>query len=951
MPSTYSDLLRFEKQADGENNATWGQKANTVFEMIEDAIAGRAAVSMPADANYTLTTANSATDEARMAILNIASGVSLTASRNVVVPTSAKEYTVKNATTGGQSIVVKTNAGTGVTVPNGKTTPVFCDGTNVVDAIDYLSTLTVGNALTVSAGAVTITGGSLVTGAASSSIFNSVATAITAFGAALTIAIGAAASATTWTGQSFALTGANSTNNTALTVANTSNAAAASHSYIDVQVGGTTSTGDPHIRFTVPGGTSWYLGSDNSDSDNFKIGTGTAVGTNTVLTINSSGINGVIGATTAAAGSFTTISATGTVTLSGTAANIALGSNFISNAGTDAGLSLDGSNNATLSGTLVVSGNSVTTNTILSAATTANVFNSVATTVNAFSAATTMNIGAAASTTTRTGQAWTLTGANSTNNTTLTVTNTSNAAAASHSILDVAVGGTTSTGDPQLRFTIPGGTSWYAGVDNSASDGFYIGTGTAVGSNYVLSAESAGNLYINSAAGTPVLIFQNAGAARASWRATAASSISLYDSGGSSGLRFAVATVDTAAATALLLQTSSATQAAILHLPSAVNYVAMAGGATTSSRVSIAPEGTDASISLRLGAKGTSGAVEFFTGTTFTNGDFSAGARQVAINHTASATRYITLTGSNGGNPSISTSAGFLNIGTDLVVSRSSSGTVVDIQSLNGSNTASSHARAVIGTGGTSAGYAVLIFHNSTEYWTIGRNSAASSPLVFSATSDLSAPTMSITQSGFVKVSPVGGYKNGAYHEFVAATGAQNALFAINDGGASAYPMVIHNATTSGDNLFLAFQTEGTLTTAGTTRGGIDYNRGGGLVRYNTTSDAREKNIFGDSDPTISTDILRAARMRSYAWKSDPDQKPQIGPIAQELFGVFKGAVSVGNDEQPWGVDRTAFVNHLVVGWQDHERRIDDHDEKLLEQAALIAALQTENAQLRSRLN
>lgn len=74
-----------------------------------------------------------------------------------------------------------------------------------------------------------------------------------------------------------------------------------------------------------------------------------------------------------------------------------------------------------------------------------------------------------------------LSGANSTSNTALKVENTSNAAAASHAYLEAAVGGTTSIGDPHIRFTIPGGTSWYAGVDNSVSDLFYIGTGAVVG--------------------------------------------------------------------------------------------------------------------------------------------------------------------------------------------------------------------------------------------------------------------------------------------------------------------------------------------------------------------------------------------------------------------------------------------------------------------------------------
>lgn len=122
-------------------------------------------------------------------------------------------------------------------------------------------------------------------------LLNTVTTNLSLGGAATTIAIGAAASDTTWTGQSFTLTGANSTDNTVLAVTNTSNAAAASHSYVDVSVGGTTSTGDPQLRLTIPGGTSWYAGVDNSDSDVFEIGTGTAVGTATYIRITSNAVN------------------------------------------------------------------------------------------------------------------------------------------------------------------------------------------------------------------------------------------------------------------------------------------------------------------------------------------------------------------------------------------------------------------------------------------------------------------------------------------------------------------------------------------------------------------------------------------------------------------------------------------------------------------------------------
>ena len=80
-------------------------------------------------------------------------------------------------------------------------------------------------------------------------------------------------------------------------------------------------------------------------------------GTFTTIDINGGTIDGVtIGGASAGAGTFTTGSFSSTLTLSGAAANIALGSNFISNGGTDAGLSLDASNNATLSGNLTVSG-------------------------------------------------------------------------------------------------------------------------------------------------------------------------------------------------------------------------------------------------------------------------------------------------------------------------------------------------------------------------------------------------------------------------------------------------------------------------------------------------------------------------------------------------------------------------------------------------------------------
>jgi hypothetical protein len=133
MASTYSSALRFELIAVGEQANTWGTTTNVnLGTLIEQAISGYTTVSMASDADRTLTTSNGASDESRPAALKITSAVSLTATRNIVCPTVNKIYSVKNSTTGGQSIVFKTAAGSGITIPNGETSYVLCDGTNVV---------------------------------------------------------------------------------------------------------------------------------------------------------------------------------------------------------------------------------------------------------------------------------------------------------------------------------------------------------------------------------------------------------------------------------------------------------------------------------------------------------------------------------------------------------------------------------------------------------------------------------------------------------------------------------------------------------------------------------------------------------------------------------------------------------------------------------------------------
>lgn len=139
MPSTYSNL-KIQLMATGENNTTWGDVTNqNLGGAIEEAIVGSADVTF-ASANVTLTlTDTNATQTARNMRLRC-TGVTGGSTRNLVVPSIEKPYIVKNECA--DNIVVKTAAGTGITVPTGATMWVYSDGTNVVDVVSHITALT-----------------------------------------------------------------------------------------------------------------------------------------------------------------------------------------------------------------------------------------------------------------------------------------------------------------------------------------------------------------------------------------------------------------------------------------------------------------------------------------------------------------------------------------------------------------------------------------------------------------------------------------------------------------------------------------------------------------------------------------------------------------------------------------------------------------------------------------
>jgi hypothetical protein len=157
MTATYTPLLGLALPADGDTG--WGTTINNgTTSLIDSAIAGYFDVTMTA-ADFTLTTTDGASNQARNMMLNIIGSPG--AARNVICPAKSKLYFVKNNTTGGFAVTIKTPSGTGVSIPNGKSMVVLCDGTNVREAVDNITNLSYTGTFTGGTGVVNLGSGQL----------------------------------------------------------------------------------------------------------------------------------------------------------------------------------------------------------------------------------------------------------------------------------------------------------------------------------------------------------------------------------------------------------------------------------------------------------------------------------------------------------------------------------------------------------------------------------------------------------------------------------------------------------------------------------------------------------------------------------------------------------------------------------------------------------------------
>ena len=160
MTINYTTLLSLGQPVTGSESGDWGNDVNyAITDYLDAAVAGTQTITNDANVTLSLTQGTylgnnlaqvgaGTTGSAQYAVI-LCSGAR-TAARNVVVPSSSRNYIVINSTTGGFGIVVKGSATTGVTVAAGETALiVWNSAAAVADYVKVASSLISGTVTSV----------------------------------------------------------------------------------------------------------------------------------------------------------------------------------------------------------------------------------------------------------------------------------------------------------------------------------------------------------------------------------------------------------------------------------------------------------------------------------------------------------------------------------------------------------------------------------------------------------------------------------------------------------------------------------------------------------------------------------------------------------------------------------------------------------------------------------
>lgn len=131
MASSYSTDLKIELMVTGENSGTWGDKTNTNWNVIQQAVTGFEAISVAGGSQTTaLVMSNATLSNARNMVLSFTG--TITGNQTITIPDGIEKfYLLYNGTSGAFTVTFKTVSGTGITLTQGNYCFAYSDGTNV----------------------------------------------------------------------------------------------------------------------------------------------------------------------------------------------------------------------------------------------------------------------------------------------------------------------------------------------------------------------------------------------------------------------------------------------------------------------------------------------------------------------------------------------------------------------------------------------------------------------------------------------------------------------------------------------------------------------------------------------------------------------------------------------------------------------------------------------------
>ena len=167
MSSTYSTNLALELVGTGEQAGNWGATNNlNLGTLLEQAISGYVTQSVATGTDTTLTMSQGASATTRNMFIELTGTGG--ANTNLIVPNNKKLYFIYNNTSAGQ-VTVKVSGLTGVSVANGTKVILVSNGTDIIAATSYISSV---QNITGSAGSIANSGGWNVTPTGTKLYFN-----------------------------------------------------------------------------------------------------------------------------------------------------------------------------------------------------------------------------------------------------------------------------------------------------------------------------------------------------------------------------------------------------------------------------------------------------------------------------------------------------------------------------------------------------------------------------------------------------------------------------------------------------------------------------------------------------------------------------------------------------------------------------------------------------------